>query len=284
MIERMSWSDLPFDLRDAIVRKTGGVLESRIIESGLNCSVALMIRTALCGGLFLKGVRTSDRSGVEGLRNEEKINGVVAGLSPVIRHTFEVAGWYCLAFVYIDGRHAELGPGTHDLPAIQWVMTQKTLACGRPRVLAPLELPQLVDRYRNFLTAEEAALLHGTSLLHTDTNPHNLLIAGDGSAYLIDWAMPALGPKWVDVADTAVRLMECGLEPAEAINWLSYFTGWQTANPRAVEAYVNARCRQWSAWMGEEKAASSNGRFRQLLGYPHRKPRPMPKPRASPAS
>ncbi|WP_414169818.1 hypothetical protein ACMATS_31635 [Streptoverticillium reticulum] len=64
-----------------------------------------------------------------------------------------------------------------------------------------MELPQYVDReLGSSVSAAERELLLGDALLHTDTNPHSLLVAAD-RGYRVDWALPAAGPSWIDVAE-----------------------------------------------------------------------------------
>ncbi|WP_406000454.1 aminoglycoside phosphotransferase [Streptomyces sp. NBC_00829] len=272
MSERVQWEELPSELRNAVEARTGPVITSENVAEGLNCSVALVVHTRTSGPLFLKGVRTSDAAGMVGLRCEEQINETVAGISPTILYRFEVGGWFCLAFIYVDGRHADLSPGTEDLAAVAFTMGRmqqlifnEPLPFGRFTFTAP----QLAERFAKFLNPGEAAALKGTNLLHTDANPHNIMIGDDcGDAYVVDWAMPAIGPAWVDPAYTAVRLMECGQTPSDALGWLGGFASWRQADPKAVEVFVNATCRHWTATVGEKGAEPSNARFRHLLGFP----------------
>lgn len=261
MSERVPWEKLPTALRDAIEARTGPIAAAEEVPEGLNCSLALALFPQGRAPVFLKGVRTTDTAALAGLRCEERINATVNGVSPAIRHRFAVGEWRCLAFVYVDGRHADLSPGSGDLPAVALTLRRMH---DLPAPTCPL--PQLADRFTAYLLPGEAEALKGSNLLHTDTNPHNIMIDDhSGNAYIVDWAMPAIGPAWIDAAYTAVRLMECGQSPAAALAWLHGFTPWRYADPRAVEIFVNATCRHWTATVGEHAAKPSNDRFRHLL-------------------
>ncbi|MFI1017548.1 phosphotransferase [Streptomyces sp. NPDC020965] len=261
MTERIEWEELPVEFRDAVEARTGPVRASESVTSGFNCSLALDVRTRGSGRLFLKGVRTSDDAGMAGLLCEDRINRTVSGISPTVRHRFEAAGWLALAFIHIDGRHADYSPGAQDMGAL-------TLTMRRMEGLRSpgFPIPQLWERFTAYLKPGEAEKLAGGHLLHTDTNPHNILIGHhDGTAYIIDWAMPVMGPSWVDPAYAAVWMMQYGHSPTDALAWLSGFPPWQRADPRAVEAFVAVTCRRWTDHMGETDAAASNECFHQLL-------------------
>ncbi|MFD8934675.1 phosphotransferase family protein [Streptomyces sp. NPDC059578] len=260
MTERVEWDELPAELRDAVEARTGPVIGTETVTSGFNCSVALKVRTREDDTLFLKGVRTSDTVAVAGLRCEERVNSLVGGISPSIRHGFEAAGWRCLAFAHVDGRHVDYGPGTGDLEAL--ARTARRMHQVRTPAFS---LPQLADGFAGHLRPGEADALHGTHLLHTDTNPHNVLIDRAGDAYVVDWAMPALGPVWVDAVYLAVWLMAYGQPPEDAVAWLNGFDVWRQADRRAVETFVDVTCRHWTDRAGEKDAEPRNADFRRLL-------------------
>jgi hypothetical protein len=268
--ERVEWEALPSGVRRVVEARTGPVVSAQTITSGLNCTAALVLHCRNRGPLFLKGVRTTDEAKVAGLRNEAQVNAAVTGISPALRHSFEVDGWFCLAFAYVPGRHVDLSPGAADLTPVTQVFTRMQgldlgdlWRFGRYNITAP----DLADQFAGHLRPGEAAALKGTHLLHTDTNPHNILVGADGGqAYVVDWAMPAVGPAWVDPAYTAVRMMECDRTPADALRWLSGFASWRDADPAGVETLVNVTCRQWTAIVGERDAEPSNARYRTLLG------------------
>ncbi|MFE6780522.1 phosphotransferase [Streptomyces sp. NPDC057702] len=263
MTERVRWADLPAALRRVIEERTGRVVRTEEVPEGLNCSLALALDTRCGESLFLKGVRMTSHADRAGLLREQQVNSLVSelGVGPGILHSFEYGGWHCLAFAYVRGAHADLGPGSRDLAAVASTL-QRVQQAPPPR----FPLPRLADRFAEHLLPGEAEALAGEHLLHTDTNPHNLLIEeATGAAYVVDWAMPALGPAWVDAAYTAVRLMECGHTPRAARAWLAAFAAWRAAEPTAVEVLVNVVCRHWIATVGPRDAEPSNARFRSLL-------------------
>ncbi|MFI5941231.1 phosphotransferase [Streptomyces uncialis] len=264
MTERVEWGALPVKFRSAVEARTGPVIASASVTSGFNCTLAMDVRTRNSGRLFLKGVRLSDDAGMAGLLCEERINSVVGDIGATVRYRVEAAGWLALAFIHIDGRHVDYSPGTTDLDAVTHVM-RRSHGLRTP----PFPVPQLSDRFAGHLKPGEVDALHGTHLLHTDTNPHNILISNhDGHACLVDWAMPALGPAWVDAAYTATWLMAFGQTPDDANAWLSGIPSWQQADRIAVETFVRVTCRQAVAQVGERGAATSNAQLRHLLDTP----------------
>ncbi|MEU3751733.1 phosphotransferase [Streptomyces olivoreticuli] len=253
---RIDWATLPEALRAAIEQRSGPVRAVQDIPHGLTCRFAAALRTR-SGSVFVKGVPVDDERGRTAQAREVATSGVVPdSVGPTFLWQVVAGGWDVVAFAWVDGRHADLAPGSRDLPLVADVL-RKAQA-----LRAPANLPPLADRWPDLNDANRA-LLTGETLLHTDTNPHNLLI-GPERAWLIDWAMPASGPAWVDVAYTAVRLMESGHTPGDALAWAGTFPCWRAADPRAVAVFVEATCRQWSARVGVRDARPSNERFAAL--------------------
>ncbi|MET9642775.1 phosphotransferase family protein [Streptomyces syringium] len=259
MTPRTLWNDLPRSLRAAVEARTGPVIAVGTVPHGLNCATATTLTTAR-GSTFVKGVPLHDAEACAAQRWEATVNPCVLDIGPRLRWRIAADGWELLGFEHIEGRHADLSPGSADLPLVAEVLrTAQNLRAPRGTAL-----PRFADRWTRFLGPGGLRLLDGDTLLHTDTNPHNLMVTDD-RAYLVDWATPALGPAWVDIAYTAVRLLEADCVPDDVRTWTARFPCWVSADPRAVAAFVTATCRQWETAVGPAAARSSNARFAALL-------------------
>ncbi|MFF5128277.1 phosphotransferase family protein [Streptomyces syringium] len=256
---RTHWNDLPRPLRAAVEARTGPVVAVGAVPHGLNCATATNLTTAH-GSTFVKGVPLCDTEACAAQRWEAAVNPYVLGVGPRLRWRIAVGGWELLGFEHVEGRHADLSPGSADLLLVaEMLRTAQTVRAPRHAAV-----PRFADRWTRFLGPGELRLLDGETLLHTDTHPHNLMVTDD-RAYLVDWATPALGPAWVDVAYTAVRLLEADCVPEDVRKWAAGFDCWTSADPRAVAAFVSANCRQWETVVGPAAARPSNARFAALL-------------------
>ncbi|MFJ1704410.1 phosphotransferase [Kitasatospora sp. NPDC088346] len=258
MEPHVGWDELPYDVKALIEKRIGTVLSAKTVPEGLTCRTALILSTP-SETLFLKGALIADRSSLEAQRMEADINEAVGRVSPALRWEAIVDEWHLIAFDFVDGRHADLTPQSRDAAIVADALRR----AGSCRAPTGGLVPLLAERYRQVLRPGDSEVLEGSSLLHTDTNPHNLLIASQ-RGYLVDWAMPAIGPAWVDAAQTAVRLMGYGWEPRDARMWLSGFPEWGHANPAAKSAFVRVVCDDATARFGPY-AKEENDRYRALL-------------------
>ncbi|WP_030394069.1 phosphotransferase family protein [Kitasatospora purpeofusca] len=256
--QRVGWGELPARTRRAVVQRFGVLSSARTVPEGITCRTALVLTTAT-KNVFLKGVPVSDRQGVAAQRTEVRVNGAVRAVGPAVVWEAVAGGWHLVAFDHVDGRHADFAPGTADAGVVAELLG-RTRQCQVP---AGRGVPPLVERYGAVLGPGDAELLAGSALLHTDTNPHNILITARGGR-LVDWAMPAVGPAWVDAANTAVRLMGFDWETREALAWLRAFPEWEGAARSARAAFVRVVTDDATARFGRY-AAEENARFLALL-------------------
>ncbi|MGW7001840.1 aminoglycoside phosphotransferase [Streptomyces sp. NPDC054933] len=259
MEPHVSWNELPETVRMVVEKHVGKVLSARTVSEGITCRTALILSTTTAT-LFLKGALVAARGSMEAQRTEAEINEAVRKVSPAMRWEAVAGEWHLIAFDYVDGRHADLTPQAPDAAIVADAL-KRARSC---RVPTGGLVPPLAERYRQVLRPGDSEALVGSSLLHTDTNPHNLLIASK-RGYLVDWAMPATGPAWVDAAQTAVRLMGYGWEPRDARAWLSSFPEWEHANGAAKAVFVRVVSDDATARFGTY-AEEENARFRALLG------------------
>ncbi|MBC3844688.1 aminoglycoside phosphotransferase [Streptacidiphilus sp. 4-A2] len=152
-------------------------------------------------------------------------------------HT-QATGWDFLGFEFIDGRTAHYTPASPDLPLI--------IAALEELAQMPCPAIPLLDcaaRYNGYTRTPE--LFTGDTLLHTDINPENTLIAGN-HAHLVDWAWPTKGAAWVDPAVWAIRLISAGHTAEQAEAWAARLPAWSAAPPASITAFAEASVRMWT--------------------------------------
>ena len=88
----------------------------------------------------------------------------------------------------------------------------------------------------------DLGLLAGTTLLHTDFNPLNVLLTVDAT-WIIDWAWPTRGAAFIDPACFLLRLMPGGHTAAQAEAWAAQFTSWRTTPHEAINVFAVACAR-----------------------------------------
>jgi hypothetical protein len=234
---RTTWHDLPEPVRTAIEHHAGVVRRIDTINSGLNASFTARLHTDT-GTIFAKAVPSS-RAAAQ--RREAQINHYVQPIAPQLLWHIETHGWHVLGFEHLDGRTANLTPGSTDLPDIAAVLAQ----------LIGLEAPhdeckRIENRWADAAqqSGANAELLAGNHLLHTDLNPHNILVT-DTQIRIVDWSWPTLGAAWIDTACTALWLIPEGHTPADAETWASQVPAWADATPEALNAFTTINATLW---------------------------------------
>lgn len=234
---RVSWDELPSQVRVAVRDQAGEVYQADAISGGLSSAFTVRLHTR-SGVVFAKGVR-SERAAAQ--RREAEINPYVQPFVPRLRWHLDVAGWHVLGFEHLDGRSADLGPKSPDLPAFADTL-------GR---LAELKAPHPVckrieERWADAarLAGADAGLLAGSHLLHTDLNPHNIMLTEAG-VRIVDWSWPTLGAAWIDTACAVLWLIAEGHTPADAESWAAKVPVWSAASTGTLDAFVAINASLW---------------------------------------
>ncbi|MGH3974571.1 MAG: hypothetical protein ACRDS9_14765 [Pseudonocardiaceae bacterium] len=233
---RAQWGELPGTVCAALESTTGGIRDVEPISAGLNCGIAALFHTST-QTVFIKGLR-SDHPRIATQRREAEINPYVAPIAPRLLWQVNTDGWSVLVFEYLDGRHANLSPESSDLPKLADTL-RRLGQIRRPN----LPLKRLEDRWAGLANDSALQLLAGDNLLHTDLNPHNILI--DDTAHIVDWAWPTIGAAWIDPACAALWLIAEGHTPAAAETWAAQIPSWAVASHHALDAFTTTSCRLW---------------------------------------
>ena len=230
-------NDLPGVVRAAIVAHTGAISHVDLIGAGRNHQLAAVVHTT-GGAVFVKGMR-ADHPGAWTQQVEARINPYVLVVAPRLRWQARVGGWNLLAFDHVAGHPANLAPGSADLPAVA-AMLRRLGDLPTPDV----PLKRIEQRWAAYADPGELALLAGDSLLHTDLNPGNLLVADTGVS-VVDWAWPTAGAGWIDPACLALWLIAEGHTPARAEAWAWAHTHLAGVDPNALDVFTAVNRRLW---------------------------------------
>ncbi|WP_049569169.1 hypothetical protein [Streptomyces sp. SBT349] len=229
-------SSLP-DLRALIHSHTGEVTVTRRTERGFSSDLTAIVECEK-GPFFVKAMRNRPGGRRDSLVRERVINPFVLPLSPELLWHAEDQEWMVLGFEVVDGRRADFGPGSTDLPVVVELLN-RVRRLSRPEVARDWT----ETRWDRFAANEaEATWLRGDALLHTDINPGNVMI-GSRDAWAVDWSWPSRGAAFIDPARLVVQLIASGRSAEEAESWAAGCAAWAEADPRAVDAFAAAEVR-----------------------------------------
>lgn len=270
-MHRRSWEELPTALRRAIETECGPVLRAEAPSAGRNSTFAGFLHTA-DGTVFVKGVPDYDRL-VTVHEHEIQINSRLRDAvddAPRLLWVVHSEGWLLAGYETVPGEHADLTPGSPDLPAVVEALSRlaQQLTPSPAAGVAPLrkryarlagwqwladhhadELDEWEKQHLDLLIQfdnDVPSSLLGESLVHGDIHQLNLLVHGD-QVRLIDWAWSRAGPPWVDAALLVPRLVGEGHEPAEAERLVS--DTWGIQHPSATgDAITSLAATLYGQW------------------------------------
>jgi hypothetical protein len=242
---RLEWHDLPAGVRDAVQTRTGQVIGAENSSAGRNSAFSAALVTA-DGRVFCKGGRTDSPQAVMH-RNEAAVNPhLPSDLAPQLLWQVEQDGWLLLGFEHVSGQHANLSPGSPDLPlvadAVQQIGTIAPPQSPR-RMIADHWEAALANGTADELAAQAPRHMRGSTLVHSDLNPLNILVAD--TARVVDWAWWRTGAAWIDPAFVIVRLVAAGHEPEQAEEWAGQFDGYRRAPAEAITAFAASLVCLW---------------------------------------
>ena len=160
------------ELPDAVLRlldkASGPVAEVGAVNTGRNSAIAARVRIT-DRTLFVKGLPL-EHPWVWTQKREADVGPHVRSIAPELHWHVEEDGWSLLGFEYVGGEHADYTPGSPDLPAVMATMARLA------ELSAPdVELKSMPHRLRTYVDEPaDLSWFTGTSLLHTEWNPHNV--------------------------------------------------------------------------------------------------------------
>lgn len=271
---RSTWDDLPAPVRAAIEREAGPVSRAEVPSAGRNSDFSATLHVEE-GLVFCKGIANAEGKRGRMHRHEADINPwLPSAVAPRLQWRTEVDGWLLLGFGHVSGRHADLSPGSLDLPLVSETVNtfvHELAGCSA-------EAPRLAEQWNRLaawrrLATDPAAdldewtlthldqlvewetrgieMVDGDSLVHTDLHSLNILVSS-GRALIVDWAWSRLGTAAADVAFLVARLVAADHTPAEAERWAETQQVWRDASLEMRTAFAVAIWGIWQYQSGQQ--------------------------------
>lgn len=269
---RLPWDQTPIGLRSFLAAHLGApVVAAQVQGGGFTPGVA--VRLDLGGQrVFVKAIPAghplADKYRTEAATAARLPPQVAA---PRLRWHGDQAGWVVLIFDDVEGTHPDLSPGSPDIPLTvaalsamteiltptpardlpfasavrgQWLRGWAELSQSPPDDLGDWErrhLPALAGLESRWLGGAD-----GTTLVHGDIRPDNLLITPAGTVTVVDWAQPCNGAAWQDITDLIPHLVMAGHTPQAAERALTGIPAWEAVSPDVVTGYAAAYAGYWT--------------------------------------
>ncbi|MFE7531771.1 phosphotransferase [Kitasatospora sp. NPDC057542] len=261
---RHQWTDLPTAVRDLIAGRCGTVTGVTVPDAGEIAEFAAALDTAT-GRLFVKAARL-DSPNLWMARKEAQAAPVVRGIGAGLLWQGEAGGWLVTAFEYVPGRHADLSPGSSDLPLIARTLAGladkltpapalRTFSLAQrwtgsalwPEIAAAEGLTPWQAAHLDALTVLESRVsdaVVGDTLAHTDMTGSNILLDG-ARVRVIDWSWPARAAAWADTASLVPRLIAAGHTITQAQRWAMTVPCYAVADPARVASLAAVVAARW---------------------------------------
>lgn len=231
-------ADMTEEVLTLIAPYTGEVHGVAPIDAGYRADVTLSV-TAAEGRFFVKAFKETNPNAAD--PREVAVSGHLRAVSPRLVGYVRTDSLMVLVYEYIDGRHADLSPGSADVAQTVALIDD----------LSRIEVPETAGlphrSWKNVATADEVALLDGSALLHSDINPTNVLMQRD-RALLVDWSSPTLGSQVVNLGELVSQLVAAGHEPADAERAVARCRAWAQADPQTVDVLAAVLLRMHRKW------------------------------------
>jgi hypothetical protein len=231
---RHSYADLPAPIRDAITAVIGPIDTVSAVAVGSGVAVTALAH-ARKGCFFVKAMPAGDHASRQ-LREAALAPFVLPVDAALIAHLQR--DWDILIFEALDGRAANYAPGSDDLPAVVELLTR----VARVPCPSTVNLYEAPLRLQQWINDSDLAYFAGSTLLHTDLAPTNVIIVG-GRARLVGWAAATRGAAWLDAAFWVIQLIGAGHPPAAAEDVVARIPAWQHAPATAVSLFATAQAR-----------------------------------------